>query len=293
MGGINPESLRKRWQTERPCAKLIESDFYSTSLNFGSERLTIQTVIDDYSRQYAWRSWPIVFDAMPNCDGQVVLDLGCGIGDLAFDLAMRGARVIGVDTNEEFLQFARNRSIKYADFRAADLRSFSESNLQVDGIWSSFTAAYFPSFDEILMAWTRFLRSGGWLVLTEIDDLFGHEPLLERTRLLLDNYARDSLLNSRYDFHMGRKMVSAVRRAGLMVSRELTLPDKELSFIGAARADVMAAWRKRFDRMNLLRSFCGTEIDSVREDFLNCLARAEHRCSAKVICVIAIASRCG
>lgn len=249
--------------------------------------MSIQTIIDDYSRQYRWRSWPIVFDAMPNCAGQVVLDLGCGIGDLAVDLAMRGARVIGIDANEDFVQFARNRSIRNADFRAADLRSFTESNLQVDGIWSSFTAAYLPSFDDILSAWAKYLLPGGWIVLTESDDLFGHEPLSERTRLLLDAYARDSLLNSRYDFHMGRKLVGAVRRAGFLVSKELSLPDTELTFTGAAQADVIAAWRARFDRMHLLRSFCGAEMEAVRDDFLNCLSRNDHRCTAKVICVLA------
>lgn len=225
---------------------------------------------------------------MPNCDGQTVLDLGCGIGDLAFQLAMRGARVIGVDANEEFLQFARNRSITNSEFRAADLQSFTDSKLQVDGIWSSFTAAYFPDFDDTLNAWANCLRPGGWIVLTEIDDLFGHEPLSEKTRLLLDEYARDSLLNSRYDFHMGRKIVSVFKRAGFIVSKELTLPDAELSFTGAAEADVIAAWRTRFDRMNLLRLFCGAEMYAVRNDFLNCLARKDHRCRSRVICVIAV-----
>jgi len=228
--------------------------------------MSVQTVIDDYSRQYRYRSWPLVFDAMPNCDGHTVLDLGCGIGDLAIDLALRGARVIGVDANEGFLQFARGRSIKNAEFRAADLRSMAELNLQVDGIWSSFTAAYFPNFDETLSAWTKCLRPGGWMVLTEIDDLFGHEPLSERTRLRLADYTRDSLVNFRYDFHMGRKLASALRRAGFIVTKELTLPDTELSFAGAAGADVIAAWRTRFDRMNLLRSFCGAEMDAVRDD---------------------------
>lgn len=250
--------------------------------------MSIQTVIEDYSRQHDWRSWPIVFAAMPNCDGQTVLDLGCGIGDLATDLAVRGARVIGVDANEDFLHCARSRSIKNAEFRTADLRSFTDSRLQVDGIWSSFTAAYFPNFDETLSAWSKNLRPGGWIVLTEIDDLFGHEPLSEKTRLLLDAYARDSLLNSRYDFHMGRKIVCDFRRSGFMIAKEFTLPDAELNFTGAARVDVIAAWQRRFGRMSLLRHFCGAEMEAVRGDFLNCLAREDHRCSATVICVIGI-----
>ena len=248
----------------------------------------MQTIIDDYARQYHWRSWQIVLDALSINDGKIVLDLGCGIGDLASDLSMRGARVIGIDGNDGFLQFARSRSIKNAEFLAANLQSFSEPNLQADGIWSSFTAAYFPKFDETLIAWAKCLRPGGWIALTEIDDLFGHDPLLERTRLLLDNYAKDSLSNGRYDFHMGRKIGPFLSRAGFVVEKSIALPDLELSFAGVARSDVIDAWKSRFEKMHLLRSFCNQEFEAVRDDFIDCLSRDEHRCSASVQCCIAI-----
>lgn len=250
--------------------------------------MSIPSHINDYSRQYHWRSWPIALDALPNIDGQTVLDLGCGIGDLASDLSMRGARVIAVDGNEDFLQFARSRSIKNAEFIAADLRSFSEPNFRVDGIWSSFTAAYFPKFDETLSAWAKCLRPGGWIALTEIDDLFGHDPLSERTRFLLDNYAKDSFSNCRYDFHMGRKIDHFLTRSGFVVEKSVSLPDLELSFIGIARSDVIEAWKARFEKMRLLRSFCNQEFEAVRNDFIDCLSREDHHCSAIVQCCIAI-----
>lgn len=42
--------------------------------------------------------------------GERVLDLGCGKGELAFDLAERGgAEVVGVDVHEPYLRFARER----------------------------------------------------------------------------------------------------------------------------------------------------------------------------------------
>src|SRR5262245_58063128 len=58
------------------------------------------SITEEYSRQYAWRSWPTILDALPDVHGQLVLDLGSGIGDLAADLAARGAHVIGFDINE-------------------------------------------------------------------------------------------------------------------------------------------------------------------------------------------------
>ena len=46
---------------------------------------------DDYSRQFAWRSWATILDALPPLAGQTVLDLGCAVGDQAAELVARGA----------------------------------------------------------------------------------------------------------------------------------------------------------------------------------------------------------
>jgi hypothetical protein len=36
--------------------------------------------------------------------------------------------------------------------------------------------------------------------------------------------------------------------------------------------------------MQLLRAFCGAEFEQVREEFLDCLRRSDHRSRARVIC---------
>jgi SAM-dependent methyltransferase len=245
------------------------------------------SIIEDYSRQYNWRSWPTILDALPDLKGQLVLDLGCGVGDLAADLAARGAHVIGLDVNEELIAFANGRNITNAEFRKADLRELSDASLRVDGIWSSFTAAYFPSLYDTLESWLDYLRFGGWLALTEVNDLFGHEPLSVRTRELLNGYAADSLEKSRYDFRMGHRIPAVVDQLGMELLRDFSVPDKELSFSGRASSDVIEAWRTRFDRMHLLRNYCGSEFENVRDEFLSCLSLDHHECRATVKCVIA------
>jgi SAM-dependent methyltransferase len=241
---------------------------------------------EEYSRQSAWRSWDRILACLPDLQGRVVLDLGCGIGHQTSLLSARGARVLGLDANEELLAVARSREIPNAEFRHYNLREDLPLAEPVDGVWCSFTAAYFPALADRLIAWTRHLRVGGWIALTEIDDLFGHEPLSSASRALLDAYAEDALRVGRYDFRMGSKLATHLRQAGFNVTRQLVVPDAELSPVGPASAEVIAAWADRLDRMSLLRKHCGSAFDTVREEFLSCLGHAEHRSLAKVHCVM-------
>jgi 2-polyprenyl-3-methyl-5-hydroxy-6-metoxy-1,4-benzoquinol methylase len=243
------------------------------------------TLASEYKRQFAWRRWSEVMDRLPPLGGKTVLDLGCGIGDQAAQLAERGAHILGLDTNTELLVAAR--SIPNAEFRNGDIKTLDALGL-FDGIWCSFAAAYVPDLGPTLARWRKHLAPRGWIALTEIDDLFGHEPLLPNTTSLLLAYAQDALVANRYDFHMGRKLATHLERAGFSVTDMWTLPDRELSFDGSADADVLAAWKSRFDRMNGLRAFCGEAFDLVRDDFLAALSRPDHRSSAKVYVCIAM-----
>ncbi len=236
---------------------------------------------------FAWRAWATALDALPAVDGATILDLGCGVGDVAAELVARGARVIGIDGNEELLDAARARKLAGAEFRVGDLRALPALDAPADGIWCSFTVAYFTDLPAVLAEWARSVKPGGWIALTEIDDLFAHEPLSDETRALLDGYADDSLTAGRYDFRMGRRLRDALESSGWTVTRSMTLADREFSCDGPADAGVLAGWRARLDGMRLLQDFCGPQAERVREEFLACLAIREHRSHSTVRCCIA------
>lgn len=240
----------------------------------------------DCEGQFHGRDWPRIFAAMPPLEGMTVLDLGCGAGDQAAALAARGARVIGYDANAAAVGKARARGLPMADFRVADLNEALDLEVQVDGIWCSFTAAYFPDLPKALGRWARHLKPDGWVAVTEVDDLFGHVPLESETSALLDAYAEDAFRAGRYDFRMGRKLKNHLQRAGFRISTAFTLADRELAFDGHATPEVLAAWRRRFARMELLRRFCGEQARTVEEDFMACLGRDDHRSRAQVFCCI-------
>lgn len=246
------------------------------------------SLADDYKRQFGWRSWAAVLDALPPpLAGQVVVDLGCAVGDQAALLAERGAYVIGIDGNTGLLAAARSRGIANAEFREGDVRT-PELDRPAHGIWSSFTAAYLLDLPEVLASWRAHLQPGGWIALTEVENLFGHAPLESKSAALLEDYVRDSLDQGRYDFHMGKKLAGCLKQAGFKILRELNIEDRELAFRGPASAGVLDAWRRRVDRMRVLQEFCGKDFAHVRNEFLRCLKSAEHRSLAKVRCCIAI-----
>lgn len=243
---------------------------------------------DHYKRQFQWRDWRTGLESLPLVSGQTVLDLGCGIGDLTSELAAAGAHVVGIDANEELLQYARSRQIPNAEFRAADLRTEVDFGLAADGIWCSFAVAYFVDFAGALGRWTHALKPGGWIAVTEIDDLFGHEPLSTRTKSLLQTFCEEAFAAGRYDFRSGRKIKAHLERAGFSVSKSVPVHDRELSWDGPAEVGVAEAWEERFGNMKLLQNFLGAEYAAVREEFLQCLARPDHRSCAQVLFCLGI-----
>ena len=178
---------------------------------------------DEYSRQRRWRAWNRIYSVLPDVRGKTILDLGCAIGDQAAELVARGASVIGIDANEELLRVARSRGIGNAEFRSGDLRDLDLA-LEADGIWCSFSVAYIANPQRHLMSWSQRLRPGGWMAVTEIDDLFGHEPLSDRAKSLIGAYETETLKTGRYDFRAGRKLQTYLEQAGLAIESVLVLP---------------------------------------------------------------------
>lgn len=247
-----------------------------------------QDLAAEYKRQFEWRDWGTAISFLPTFIDKTVFDMGCGVGDLSAELAARGALVVGIDANEEMISHARSRQIAGAEFHIADLREPHEPAITADGIWCSFTFAYFADPGSVIRRWARILKPGGWIAITEINDLFGHEPLSLRTQTLFREYCDEAAAAGRYDFRAGGKIRGHLEEAGFRVSNSLTLADRELSFQGPAESAVLEAWRARFDRMGLLQDFLGADFSRVRDEFLTSLTRTDHVSQAQVCFCLAV-----
>jgi len=138
------------------------------------------------SRQYRWRRWSDVYPHLGSLTGLRIVDLGCAIGDQARDLSNLGAQVLGIDGTQDAIDHAKSRGIPRARFVCRDVRDITDSKEKYDGVWTSFTAAYFPRFEVLIRTIDSLLKSGGWIAITEADDLFGHDPLHSRWAALIE-----------------------------------------------------------------------------------------------------------
>ena len=109
--------------------------------------------------------------ALANFQGSAVLDLCCGPGRHAVELAKRGYSVTGVDRTAFLLERARERADKAAaavEWVQQDMRDFARPNA-FDLALSMFTSfGYFENPDQerrVLQNVWRSLRTGGALVM--------------------------------------------------------------------------------------------------------------------------------
>ena len=99
--------------------------------------------------------------------GSRALDVGTGTGDLAIELARRGASVTGLDFAPAMLDVAR-RKAPDIDFERGDALALRYEDAQFDAVTVGFGARNFSDLDHGLREMARVTRPGGRVVVLEI-----------------------------------------------------------------------------------------------------------------------------
>jgi len=119
------------------------------------------------------------------------LDVGCGTGFLALELAARGHRVTGVDFAPTMIAMARRKAAEAGAiirFEEADAEQLPYPPRSFDFVISRHLLWTLPHPEAAIDEWTRVLRSGGRLVI--VDGQFDvKEPPLPGSSRLSDEYA--------------------------------------------------------------------------------------------------------
>ena len=139
------------------------------------------TIYADFARFYASGEYPgysmRIADRIPELlaewggpAGGRLLDLACGTGAFALEMAARGWQVSGLDQSEQMLDFARAMAVERqlkADFARGDMRSF-EFTEPFDLVTCWFDSLnYLLSEEDLFQAFLharKTLKPGGWFV---------------------------------------------------------------------------------------------------------------------------------
>jgi tRNA (mo5U34)-methyltransferase len=82
-----------------------------------------QTAPDHFLGDFPRYKWEVLAPMLPvRLDGWTALDVGCNAGFYTFELARRGARVVGIDVDEHYLRQARWAAREYGLEDAVEFR---------------------------------------------------------------------------------------------------------------------------------------------------------------------------
>jgi trans-aconitate methyltransferase len=111
---------------------------------------------------YVFEYGQAVLDLLAPQSGEIILDLGCGSGQLTAAIAKAGASVIGLDSSSEMLAEAR-ANFPAVDFRLGDAADFALDE-PVDAVFSNATLHWVKNSDAAARCMARALKSGGRFV---------------------------------------------------------------------------------------------------------------------------------
>ncbi|MEP6916512.1 MAG: ubiquinone/menaquinone biosynthesis methyltransferase [Acidobacteriota bacterium] len=93
------------------------------------------------------------------------LDLACGTGDIAFSLARRGARVVGLDITHRMVQIARGkRGVPAVEFVTGDMMALPFGDATFDLVTTGYGIRNVPGIGQALAEMHRVLKPGGVLL---------------------------------------------------------------------------------------------------------------------------------
>jgi len=132
-----------------------------------------EKLADEYAKRVdtkphnAYLEMPATLSLMPDVDGKLILDAGCGTGRYTKWLLDHGAEVVGFDGSPQMLEHAKRKAGE-ADLRLHDLREpldFLE-DASVDLVVATLVMGYVEDWEPVLGEFRRVLRDDGALVMS-------------------------------------------------------------------------------------------------------------------------------
>jgi ubiquinone/menaquinone biosynthesis methyltransferase len=132
-----------------------------------ADRYDVITVVLSYGQDRRWKE-RLVRHAVPIA-GARALDVATGTGDIAFALAGRGARVVGLDITTRMIELARSKSTAQrppggARFLVGDMIALPFASQTFDVVTTGYGLRNVPDLTRAIDEIHRVLRPGGQLL---------------------------------------------------------------------------------------------------------------------------------
>lgn len=126
-----------------------------------ADRYDLITAVLSYGQDARWkRKLAAIADVKP---GERALDLAAGTGDIAFAIAARGAKTVGLDITHRMLQLAAAKSTSAA-FITGDMISLPFRSASFDLVTTGYGLRNVPDLDAAIDEIARVLKPGGRLL---------------------------------------------------------------------------------------------------------------------------------
>ena len=226
-----PEPLRRRPAPGRP-ARLIERSDAEMSIEqyaisggrTGRERLRI------LSRVLRPQTMAL-FERLGVAPGMACLDMGCGGGDVTFELARLvgpSGQVLGLDIDDEKLAIARQEAaaqgLENTVFRNANAMDAAEESERFDLAYARQLLCHVPDPLQVLGEMIKRVRPGGLIAVEDIDfsGYFCHPPCPAMAGYM--GFVRQTMSARGGDADIGPKLPGLLMAAGPRGGRDASCP---------------------------------------------------------------------
>jgi SAM-dependent methyltransferase len=116
----------------------------------------------DAKHAFVWEKARGLLEWLAPREGERILDLGCGTGQLSAEIAASGARAVGVDRSPEMVAEARKK-FPSLRFEVCDARSLPFHE-EFDAVFSNAALHWIPQAEQVVSGISHALKPGGRFV---------------------------------------------------------------------------------------------------------------------------------